>query len=268
MKNKHIHLKSSVEIARMRESGKLLAELLGILATQVAPGVFGDELEETALRFMEKHSALPSFKGYSIGRGVPPFPSALCFSLNDEIVHGFPFGKEIKDGDLVSIDCGVQYHGYHSDSAITVAAGSVSPEAQKLLDTTQQALYAGIRAAAPGARLGDVGAAVQAVAESAGFSVVRDLVGHGVGRAIHESPEVPNYGVSGTGLRLREGMVIAIEPMVNAGTFDLKVDADDWTIRTADGKLAAHFEHTVAITARGAEILTLRADEKRKNNFA
>lgn len=264
MKKNYINIKSAAEIAKMLDSGKILSELLMILADQVAPGVFGDELEETALKFMEKHAATPSFKGYVVSRNISPFPAALCFSLNDEIVHGFPFGKEIKDGDLVSIDCGVQYHGYHSDSAVTVAAGKVSVETQKLLSVTQQALYAGIAQVAPGNRLGDVGAAVQAIAENAGFSVVRDLVGHGVGRAVHEAPEVPNYGTAGTGLRLREGMVIAIEPMVNAGVFDIQVDADDWTIRTADGKLSAHFEHTVAVTEAGYEILTLRADEQIK----
>lgn len=261
MSKNHISLKSKAEIEVMAESGKLLAEMLALLQEKVAPGVSGDELEELAQKFIKKHGVIASFQNYRIERGVTPFPSALCFSLNDEIVHGFPFGKEIKEGDIVSIDAGIKYQGFHSDSAITVGAGKVSATAQKLMETTQQALYAGIREVAPGKRLGDIGHAVQSLAEANGFSVVRDLVGHGVGRSIHEAPEVCNYGRAGTGLKLYPGMVLAIEPMLNAGSYELQVDADDWTIRTSDGSLSAHFEHTVAVTEEGYRILTQRSGE-------
>lgn len=259
-----INLKSKADIEIMAESGKILAELLSILEEKVAPGVYGDELEETAQAFIKKRGVTPSFQNYRIEKGIVPFPSALCFSLNDEIVHGFPFGKLIKDGDIVSIDTGVKFNGFHSDSAITVGAGKLRPVAQKLLEATRQSLYEGIKQVKPGSRIGDIGNAVQKYAEENGFSVVRDLVGHGVGRSVHEAPEVPNYGRAGTGVKLYPGMVIAVEPMLNEGGYDIKVDDDDWTIRTEDGKLSAHFEHTVAVTEDGCRILTLRDEEKVK----
>lgn len=262
MRRGYVNLKSKAEIEIMAESGKLLAELLSVLEAKVAPGVFGDELEETAQAFIKRHGVTASFQHYRPERNMTPFPSALCFSVNDEIVHGFPFGKEIKEGDIVSIDAGLRYQGFHSDSAITVGAGKVSDIARKLMEVTRQSLYEGIKEVAPGSRLGDIGSAIQNYAETAGFSVVRDLVGHGVGRSIHESPEVCNYGKQGTGLKLYPGMVIAIEPMINEGKYQIKVDDDDWTIRTVDGKLSAHFEHTVAVTEDGFRVLTKRAGEK------
>ncbi len=262
MRRGYINLKSKQEIEVMAESGKLLAELLSILGDKVAPGVYGDELEEIARKFIKEHKAEASFFHYQPERGADPFPSALCFSVNDEIVHGFPFGKMIKEGDIVSIDAGLKYKGFHADSAITVGAGKVSETAQKLMDVTRQSLYEGIKEVAPGNRLGTLGNAIQTCAESGGFSVVRDLVGHGVGRSIHEAPEVCNYGKADTGLKLYPGMVIAIEPMLNEGRYHIKVDDDGWTIRTIDGKLSAHFEHTIAVTEDGFRVLTLREEEK------
>lgn len=262
MRKGHVNLKSKQEIEVMAESGKLLADMLSILAEKVMPGVYGDELEEIAQDYIKKHNVIPSFQYYRPERNMTPFPSALCFSVNDEIVHGFPFGKLIKEGDIVSIDAGLKYEGFHSDSAITVGAGKVSPTAKKLMEVTQHSLYEGIKEVAPGARLGTIGNAIQTYAEAKGFSVVRDLVGHGVGRSIHESPEVCNYGKADTGLKLYPGMVIAIEPMINEGKYDLQVDDDDWTIHTIDGKLSAHFEHTIAVTEDGFRVLTLREGEK------
>jgi methionyl aminopeptidase len=258
----HSNIKSKAEIEIMAESGKLLAELLQILEAMVVPGVYGDELEEAAQTFIKKNNVVASFQNYRIEKGIMPFPSAICFSVNDEIVHGFPFGKQIGEGDIVSIDAGIKYEGFHSDSAITVGAGKLSPLAEKLISVTRQSLYEGIKKVHPDNRMGDVGFAVQSFAEKNGFSVVRDLVGHGVGRSIHESPEVPNYGKPGSGIGLSTGMVIAIEPMINEGVYDIKVDEDNWTIRTEDGKLSAHFEHTVAVTDDGYLVLTLRDGEK------
>ena len=248
----------------MAESGKFLSELLQIISEKIAPGVYGDELEEVAQDYVKKNDLIASFDHYRVDRNIDPFPAAICFSVNDEIVHGFPFGKFIKDGDLVSIDAGIKYKGFHSDSAVTIGAGKVSDLNKRLIDTTQQALYEGIKQVAPGKHLGDIGDAVQSYVEAQGFSVVRDMVGHGVGRSIHEAPEVPNYGKPGKGLKLYPGMVIAIEPMVNEGVYDIKVDDDDWTIRTKDGKLSAHFEHTIAVTSEGYRVLTLRKGEQVK----
>ena len=262
MSSRHINLKSKAEIEIMADSGKYLAELLSMLEAKVAPGVYGDELEEMARDYVKKNGLFASFLNYRVEQGVAPFPAILCFSVNDEIVHGFPFGKLIREGDIVSIDTGVRYKDFHSDSAITVGAGKLGSNAQKLLETTQQSLYEGIKQVKPGNKLGDIGNAIQQYAEARGFSVVRDLVGHGVGRSVHESPEVANYGRAGTGLKLYPGMVIAIEPMLNEGVYDIKVDDDDWTIRTEDGKLSAHFEHTVAVTDDGCRVLTLRRGEK------
>jgi len=264
MSSIRVNLKSRSEIDLMAESGKFLSELLQIISEKISPGVYGDELEEIAQDYVKRNNLIASFYHYRVDRNVDPFPAAICFSVNDEIVHGFPFGKLIKDGDLVSIDAGVKYKGFHSDSAVTIGAGKVSAFGKKLIDTTQQALYEGIKQVAPGKHIGDIGEAIQSYAEAQGFSVVRDMVGHGVGRSIHEAPEVPNYGKAGKGLKLYPGMVIAIEPMVNEGVYDIKVDDDDWTIRTNDGKLSAHFEHTIAVTNEGYRVLTLREGEKIK----
>jgi methionyl aminopeptidase len=262
MKRERINLKSRSEIETMAESGRLLSEMLQLLESKVAPGIYCDELEEAAQEFIKKHGVIASFQNYRIERGDTPFPSALCISVNDEIVHGFPYGKLLQEGDIVSIDAGLRYEGFHSDSAITVGAGKLSVVAQKIIATTRQSLYEGIKQVRPGNRIGDIGCAIQTYAQENGFSVVQDLVGHGVGRSIHEAPEIPNYGKPGTGHKLSAGMVLAIEPMLNEGSYDIKVDPDQWTIRTIDGKLSAHFEHTVAVTEEGFRVLTLREGEE------
>jgi len=255
MKRK-INLKSKSEIEIMRESGKILAEILRLLASKVEPGISGDELEKIAEREVKKYGVIPSFKNYVISKNIIPFPAMICLSINDEIVHGFPSKKIIKEGDIVGIDMGVKYKGFHSDSAVTIGAGKISAKAQKLIKITKESLVKGIEQVKPGNRIGDIGFAMQKYAEKNGFSVVRNLVGHGVGRSIHEPPEVPNFGKKGTGLKLCSGMTFAIEPMLNEGNYYIKCDKDGWTIRTTDGKLSAHFEHTVAVMENGCEILT------------
>ena len=254
-KNK-INLKSKSEIKLMRESGKILAGILELLSSKVKPGISGDELEKIAEREVKKYKVIPSFKNYVISKTIIPFPSIICLSINDEIVHGFPFKKIIKEGDIVSIDAGVKYKGFHSDSAVTIGAGKISEKAQKLIDVTKKSLFKGIEQVKAGNRIGDIGFAVQKYAEENGFSVVKNLVGHGVGRSIHEPPEVPNFGNKNKGLKLIPGMTFAIEPMLNEGNYYIKCDKDGWTIRTSDGKLSAHFEHTVAVMEDGCEILT------------
>ena len=256
MKKNKINLKSKEEIQIMRESGKILAYVLNLLSQKIVPGASGNEIEEIAKKEIEKHGAEPSFLNYKTHKEGIPFPACVCFSVNDEIVHGFPYGKIIKEGDIVGIDLGVKYKGFHSDSAITVGAGKIGEKAQKLIEITKNSLYRGIEQVKVGNRSGDVGYAIQNYVEKNGLSVVRDLVGHGVGRSIHEAPEVPNYGEKGKGFKLCEGMTFAIEPMVNEKSYDIMCDDDDWTIRTFDGKLSAHFEHTVAVTRNGCEILT------------
>ncbi len=255
MKNK-INLKSKSEIKTMRESGKILAGILRLLASKVEPGISGDELEEIAEKEVKKYGVIPSFKNYVVDKNIAPFPSIICLSINDEIVHGFPFGKIIKEGDIVSIDAGVKYEGFHSDSAITVGAGKVSAKAKKLIKITKESLFKGIEQVKPGNRIGDIGFAVQEYAEENGFSVVRNLVGHGVGRSVHEPPDIPNYGNKNSGSKLCQGMTFAIEPMINEGVYNIKCCDDGWTIKTTDGKLSAHFEHTIAVTENGCEILT------------
>ncbi len=256
MNKRRINLKSESEIAAMKEGGKILAGILQLLADKIRPGVFGDELERIAEKEIKKYNAAPSFKNYCIYKGEIPFPSSICFSINNEIVHGFPFGKEVKEGDIVSIDLGIKYKGFHTDSALTVGAGKISEEAGELMKITKESLYKGIEQVKAGNRLGDVGFAIQSYVERNGFSVVRDLVGHGVGRSIHEFPEVPNFGEKGRGMKLFPGMTIAIEPMINEGDYRIKCDDDGWTIKTIDGRLSAHFEHTVAVTEDGCIILT------------
>ena len=255
MKRK-INLKSKSEIKTMRESGKILAGILELLSSKIKPGISGDELEKIAEKEVQRYRVIPSFKNYKICSSIIPFPSIICLSINDEIVHGFPFKKIIKEGDLVSIDMGVKYKGFHSDSAVTIGAGKISEKAQKLIDVTRESLFKGIEQVKPGNKIGDIGFAVQKYAEENNFSVVRNLIGHGVGRSIHEPPEVPNFGKKRTGLKLCPGMTFAIEPMLNEGSYDIKCDQDGWTIRTTDGKLSAHFEHTVAVMEDGCEILT------------
>ncbi len=247
-----IMIKTPLEIEKMRRSGQVVREVLEHLRQFVKPGASTQDLENAAVAKIRELGAKAAFKGY---RG---FPCVLCTSVNEEVVHGIPSASRVlRDGDIVSIDTGVILDGYYGDSAITVAVGEkVSPRTKRLLEVTQASLERGIEAIKPGATLGDVGAAVQEVVEAEGFSVVREFVGHGIGTRLHEDPQVPNYGRRGQGQKLREGMVIAIEPMVNAGKPDVQVLSDGWTAVTQDGSLSAHFEHTVAVTAEGATILT------------
>ncbi|WP_446741853.1 type I methionyl aminopeptidase [Silvibacterium acidisoli] len=247
-----IIIKTPQEIEKMRRSGQVVREVLELVRQAVRAGASTLDLENVAAAKMKEIGAKPAFKGY---RG---YPCVLCTSVNEEVVHGIPSAERVlRDGDIVSIDTGVIIDGYYGDSAITVAVGSkVAPQTQRLLDVTRASLESGIREVRPGATLGDVGAAVQEVVEAEGFSVVREFVGHGIGTRLHEDPQVPNYGRRGQGQKLREGMVIAIEPMVNAGRPDVQVLSDGWTAVTQDGSLSAHFEHTVAVTAEGAVILT------------
>jgi methionyl aminopeptidase len=244
--------KSAAEIAKMRRSGRIVREVLDHLKSLVAPGVSTMDLERAAAKKMKEMGAKPAFKGYY------DYPCVLCTSINEEIVHGIPSEKRVlKAGDIVSIDCGVVLDGYYGDSAITVPVGEdVKPELQKLLEVKEQSLYRGIDAARVGNSVGDVGAAVQEYVEANGFSVVREFVGHGIGTRLHEEQQVPNFGTRGQGTRLREGMVIAIEPMVNSGEPATRVLDDKWTAVTADGSFSAHFEHCVAVTRAGPMILT------------
>lgn len=247
-----VTLKSAGEIERMRASGRVVAEVLDAVAAAIRPGIATVELDRLAESIIGGHEgARPAFKGYG------GFPASICASVNDEVVHGIPSqSRRLESGDIVGIDVGVLMNGYHADAARTFAVGEVEPRTQRLLEVTQAALEAGIEAARAGARLGDVSAAIQAVAESAGFSIVRDLVGHGIGQHLHEDPQVPNFGVEGRGLELEPGLVIAIEPMVNLGGAEVRTLEDAWTIVTIDSSLSAHFEHTVAITQNGPDVLT------------
>jgi methionyl aminopeptidase len=249
-----ISLKSPREIEIMRRANVIVAEVLQELKQRVASGVTTLELDAVAEEMTLKKSAIPAFKGYNVGGRV--YPLSLCASINDEIVHGIPSNRALREGDIVGLDYGVIYEGFYGDSAITVGVGKVTEEAQRLMDVTKQSLYKGIEELREGKRLGDLGAAVQRVAESAGFSVVRAFVGHGIGKKLHEEPPVPNYGEPERGLRLKEGMVLAIEPMVNVGGYEVEIKEDGWTAVTKDGSLAAHFEHSVAITKDGPLILS------------
>ena len=252
-----IIIKSDDELALMREAGRVVGEVLDRLAAEVGPGLIVKELDKIVKSEFERRNVVPTFLGY-LG-----YPAHVCVSVNDEIVHGIPGNRALQEGDIVSIDLGATYRGFVGDSALTVPVGKVSPEAQRLIDVTYQALREGIRAARPGARLGAISHAVQTYAESFGFSVVREYVGHGVGRDMHEDPQVPNFGPADRGPVLRKGMAIAIEPMVNAGDWRTKKHDDQWTVSTLDGSLSAHFEHTIAITDGEAEVLTLRPSEGR-----
>jgi methionyl aminopeptidase len=243
--------KSAGEIEKMRRSGRMVRQVLDILKTIVAPGLSTMDLERAAEKKIRDLGAKPAFKGYY------DYPCVLCTSINQEVVHGIPSeSRKLVEGDIVSIDCGVVLDGYYGDSAVTVPVGSISDEVRTLVEVTEQSLHKGIEAARAGNRLGDIGAAVQEFVEAAGFSVVREFVGHGIGTKLHEDPQVPNYGIRDHGLKLREGMVIAIEPMVNAGGASVRVLDDKWTAVTQDGKPSAHFEHCVAITKDGPVILT------------
>jgi len=245
-----IVLKSPREIERMRVPCRIVAEILGLLRDSVKPGVTTLELEELAIRETKKHKAVPAFKGYA------GYPYALCCSPNDRVIHGMPNATPLKQGDILSIDFGVLYDEFYGDSAITLPVGTISETARALMVATEESLYCGIDQAVAGGRLYDISSAVQRHVEARGYSVVRDFVGHGIGKQLHEDPQVPNYGVAGRGISLKPGMVLAIEPMVNSGSYAVKVLQDGWTAVTADGSLSAHFEHTVAVTEHGPEILT------------
>jgi methionyl aminopeptidase len=249
-----IILKSPDEVAKMRVAGGIVAETIETVLAAVQPGVSTADLDVVAEAFIRERKATPSFKGY---RG---FPASICASLNEEVVHGIPSPKRIlKGGDVLSLDFGAIWDGYHADSAVTVFVGEpASAEAEKLVRVTEEALEAGISQIRPGGRLSDISHAVQQVVEGAGFSVIREYVGHGVGRSLHEDPQIPNYGLPGRGPELRPGLVVAVEPMVTMGDWKTRVLADDWTVVTADGSLAAHFEHTIAVTEDGREVLTAR----------
>ena len=242
--------KSSQEIELIRESSLLVSKTLAEIAKVIAPGITTLKLNNLAEEFIRDHGAIPAFLNYN------GFPYSLCISLNDQVVHGFPSNYELKNGDIVSVDCGVIKNDFFGDSAYTFAVGEVSNEAKKLLEVTQECLKRGVEKAVSGNRIGDIGYAVQDCAESNGFGVVRELVGHGVGCNLHEKPEVPNYGRRGSGMKLQEGMVIAIEPMINEGRAGVKFWNDGWTVSTVDAKLSAHFEHTVAIRRGQADVLS------------
>ena len=250
-----IQLKSPREIEVMAEGGRILADTMALLESRVAPGVTTYELDAVAERFIRDHDgATPAFKG------LYGFPGSVCTSINEEIVHGIPSRKRVlREGDIVSIDAGVGYRGLFTDSAITVPVGEIDGTSRRLLDVTRRALEAGIAAGIVGNHIGDIGAAVQQVVEAEGFTVVRDLVGHGIGSAFHEEPQVPNYGKPGRLMKLTPGLTIAIEPMVNVGAWRTRTLPDRWTIVTADGSRSAHFEHTVAITQEGPRVLTRRS---------
>ena len=246
-----IRLKTTKELALMREAGRIAARALNLAKEAVRPGVSTKHLDDIVYKYLRSEGATPSCLNYN------GFPASCCVSVNEEVIHGIPrFNRIIHNGDIVSIDFAVCLNGFHADNAYTIACGEVPPQTQKLLDTTQESLYEAIKMAKVGNRLGDIGSAIQRYAEKRGYSVVRDFVGHGVGAQMHEDPSVPNFGCPGHGARLLAGMTIAIEPMINMGTSDVSVLDDDWTVVTADRKLSAHFEHTIAITPEGPMILT------------
>ena len=249
-KDKMIYLRSDDEIALIKVSAQVLGKAHAEVARIIRPGITTKELDTVAETFIKDNGGTPSFLGYN------KFPASLCISVNDVVVHGFPSRYELRDGDIVSIDCGVKLNGYHSDSAYTYPVGEVSSAVRRLLTRTKQSLYVGLEKAVEGNRIGDIGYAIQTYTEKFGYSVVRELVGHGVGQNLHEAPEVPNYGKRGQGPRLHEGMILAIEPMINFGKKAVVQERDGWTIRTVDRKPSAHFEHTVAVRKGKPEILT------------
>jgi methionyl aminopeptidase len=242
--------KSETELKLMRKAGRIVAETHRLLAKSIQPGITTKELDQIAEDYIHSQGAIPSFKGYN------GFPGSICASVNDELVHGIPGHRKLNEGDIISIDIGAQYQGYHGDSAWTYPVGRVSETAQKLLEVTEKSLYAGLELAKPDVRLFTISHAIQKCIEDEGFSVVREYVGHGIGADLHEEPQIPNYGLPERGPRLRQGMVLAIEPMVNVGERFVKTLEDNWTVVTVDGSLCSHFEHTIAVTSDGFEILT------------
>jgi methionyl aminopeptidase len=250
-----VTIKSEREIDLIRESCQIVAEVLALVGSQIKPGIYTRELDRIAEEYIRSKGAVPAFKGYGHDRHNL-FPSTLCVSVDDEVVHGIPNGRQLAEGEVVSVDVGVLKNGFFGDGAKTFFVGRTSHEKMRLLRVTEESLYKGIEMARAGNHLHDVSSAVQKHVEEAGFSVVRDLVGHGIGKQLHEDPAIPNFGVAGTGLILKEGMTLAIEPMVNAGTYKVEVDRDGWTVRTVDGKPSAHFEHTIVVRQGEPEILT------------
>jgi len=247
-------IKSASELEAMRKAGQVVARMIAAIKEAVEPGITTKQLDTVAAKELKRQGAKPAFLGYM------GFPATICTSVNEQIVHGIPGDRVLKEGDLVKVDVGAVVDGLYGDSAMTLPVGQVSAEAMRLIETTKNSLDAAIEVVKPGNRLGDIGAAVQEYAESRGYGVVREYVGHGIGRNLHEEPQIPNYGVAGRGALLHAGMVIAVEPMVNVGTWRTQALEDGWTVVTADGKLSAHFEHTMAIGEHGAEVLTLLKD--------
>ncbi|MEG0773136.1 type I methionyl aminopeptidase [Clostridium sp.] len=246
-----IAIKSDMELIYMRNAGRVVAETLAMIEKVITPGITTAEIDKLAEEFILSYGAIPSFKGYG------GFPASICASVNDVVIHGIPGNRVLNDGDIISIDCGAILNGYHGDAARTFPVGNISEEAQKLIEVTKESFFKAVEQAKVGNRLTDISSAVQKHAESFGYSVVRDFVGHGIGKSMHEDPQVPNYGVAGKGPKLAHGMVLAIEPMINIGNYKVKIKPDGWTVVTSDGSLSAHYENTVAITNNGPEILTL-----------
>ncbi|MDV4152453.1 type I methionyl aminopeptidase [Clostridium sp. AL.422] len=246
-----IIIKNNKEIDLMRAAGKIVAETLSLIEEKVRPGITTAELDRIAEEFITKHGAKPSFKG------LYGFPASLCISVNEQVVHGIPGGYVLKDGDIISVDCGANINGFHGDAARTFGVGNISEEAERLINVTRESFFKGIEYAKVGNRLTDISHEIQSYVEASGFSVVRDFVGHGIGRVVHEDPDVPNYGRPGRGPKLVEGMTLAIEPMVNIGNYKVKTLSNDWTVVTSDGSLSAHYENTIVILPDGPEILTL-----------
>lgn len=244
-------LKLPEEIEKARASSRIVAEVLNKLSEKVRPGVKTKELDKLAEEIAERRGAKPAFKGY---RG---YPHSLCISINEVVVHGMPSERILEEGDILGLDFGIYYQGFFGDSAVTLPVGKISEKAERLINVTRESLYAGIEQAREGNRLGDISAAVQSVVEGAGYSVVRDFVGHGIGKNLHEDPQIPNFGKKGRGIELKKGMILAIEPMVNEGKYNVQVLPDGWTVVTKDGSLSAHFEHSVAITDNGPDVLSL-----------
>jgi methionyl aminopeptidase len=245
-----IIIKSPQELAIMREAGRIVAAVIDALTRKISPGITTEELDAIAAQELKRHGAIASSKGYQ------GFPASICVSVNEEVVHGIPGERELIEGDIVSLDVVAMFHGFHGDATVALGVGEISPDAKRLLEVTQGALGAGIAAAKDGAHLGDVSVAIQSYVESRGFSVVREYTGHGIGHEMHEDPPVPNFGSAGQGPVLKNGMTLALEPMVNAGTWRTKLSKNGWTVVTADGSLSAHFEHTIAINGDEPKILT------------
>ncbi|HEX5013728.1 MAG TPA: type I methionyl aminopeptidase [Candidatus Limnocylindrales bacterium] len=246
--------KSRREIEKMRQAGRIVAEVLALVEAELKPGVTTGHLDRLAEKHIRSSGAVPSFKGY--GHRSNPFPASLCISIDDEVVHGIPGERSIRDGQIVSIDAGAIYDGWHGDGARTFVVGEPKPEIGELIDTTRLAMMAGIAAAVPGAHLGDISAAIEDVARPGGYGIVRQFVGHGIGTEMHQEPQVPNYRTGSRGMKLEPGICLAIEPMLTLGRHEVEVKPDGWTIVTSDGSLAAHFEHTIAVTEQGPQILT------------